>query len=104
MTRIRQARSTDAPAWAAIQLAASPHLVLDARSEAHEMRTDPPDARRFVAEKAGTVVGVARSRVYADVVVAPEHRRRGTGRTVLDALRTEVAASGKAVLAERRPP
>jgi GNAT superfamily N-acetyltransferase len=103
MHHIREATLADAGPWAGVVLEASPHMVLDERSEAHEMRTDPPDAHRFVAEVAGRVVGVARSRSYADedhasllVMVRPEHRQGGCGRALLDAVLDSVAGSGKA--------
>jgi GNAT superfamily N-acetyltransferase len=103
MLQIRPAGPDDAAAWAAVELDGSPHLVLDRHSVAHEMRTEPPDARRFVATDDGEVVGVARSRVYADedhasvmVAVARRHRRQGVGRALLDAVWAEVAGSGKA--------
>ena len=103
MHSIRPATLADAGPWAEVVLEASPHMVLDERSEAHEMRTDPPDARRFVSESGGRVVGVARARTYADedhaslmVMVRPEHRRHGHGRRLLDALVDEVRGSGKA--------
>lgn len=103
MVGIRPAVLDDAGPWAGVVRAASPFHVLDERSEAHEMRTEPGDAHRLVTEVDGTVVGVARSRTYADedhvslmVMVHPDHRRRGLGRALLDRLATAVADSGRA--------
>ncbi len=102
MHEIRPAVLEDAGAWADVVLAASPHMVLDERSEQHEMRHDPADARRFVAKVGGSVVGVARARAYHDedhvslmVMVRPAHRRDGTGRALLDAVMAEARTSGK---------
>ena len=67
MVHIRPAAPGDAGPWADVVLEASPHLVLDARSEAHEMHTEPPDARRFVAEDGTAVVGVGRRLGYTTV-------------------------------------
>lgn len=100
MHRIREATLEDAGPWAEVVLEASPHMVLDGRSEAHEMRTDPPDARRFVAEVANRVVGVARFRAYPDedhvslmVMVRPAHRLGGCGRALFDVLMDVVGKS-----------
>jgi GNAT superfamily N-acetyltransferase len=100
--RIRPATLDDATAWAAVVQAASPHLVLDAGSEAHEMRTDPPDARRAVCEVDGRVVGVARLRVHdgeddagVQVMVDPFHRRRGLGSALVAWLEPLLEASGR---------
>ncbi len=41
MHRIRPASLSDAAGWARVVLAASPLMVLDERSEAHEIRTEP---------------------------------------------------------------
>ena len=102
MLHIRPAVLEDAGLWAEVVLDASPHMVLDERSEAHEMRNDPPDARRFVAEDGSTVVGIARSRTYDDedhasllVMVRPAHRRQGTGRSLFDAVLAQALPSGK---------
>lgn len=102
MHHIRPAVLEDAGPWADVVLDASPHTVLDERSEQHEMSHDPADARRFVAEVGGNVVGAARSRTYDGedhasvmVMVRPAHRRAGTGRALLDAVMAEAAASGK---------
>ena len=86
---LRPATYDDATAWAATVLEASPHLVVDAASELHEMRHDPPGTERRVAEVDGEVVGIARARVYDDedhaslmVMVRPAHRRCGVGTAV----------------------
>lgn len=99
---IRPATLDDAAAWAGVVAAASPYLVQDAESTAHEMRTEPPDARRLVAEAAGRVVGVARLRAYEGeshasllVNVPPRERRRGIGRALLDAMEPLLAATGR---------
>jgi len=99
---IRPATLDDASRWAEIVAAASPYLVQDATSTAHEMRTEPSDAVRLVAEVEGVVVGIARLRAYEGeehcsllVMVDPLHRRRGVGRALLDAMAGHVTATGR---------
>lgn len=109
MTGIRGARLEDAAAWSQVQAEASPYLVQDAASTAHEMRTDPADAVRLVATDGHTegdrVVGIARLRAYdgedhcsVTVMVRTDSRGRGTGRALLDALEPHVAATGRALV------
>lgn len=102
MLRIRAARLDDAPAWATVVRAASPLLVLDAASEAHEMRTEADDARRAVAEVAGVVVGVARQRhdshedhVGVMVMVDPAHRRCGVGSALMRWHEEHLSSTGR---------
>lgn len=102
MHRIRPASPSDAAGWARVVLAASPLMVLDERSEAHEIRNDPADARRAVATVDDEVVGVARFRAYPDedhasfqVLVDPAHRRHGVGTALLRELEQHLAASGR---------
>ncbi len=92
----------DAGPWADVVLDASPHLVLDERSEAHLMRHEPADAFRIVAVDDSDVVGVARCRTYGDeddvslmVMVVATHRRRGIGRELFDAVLTRAEVSGR---------
>ncbi len=99
---IRPSRLDDAAGWATVVAAASPYLVQDAGSTAHEMRHEAADAVRLVAEVDGAVVGIARLRAYSDedhcsllVMVDPPHRRRGIGRALLDAMEQRVAATGR---------
>lgn len=102
MHAIRPATLADAAGWARVVLAASPLMVTDARAEAHEIRTDPADARRVVATVHDEVVGVARFRAYDgedhaafQVLVDPAHRRRRIGSRLLEELEVHLAASGK---------
>lgn len=102
MHAIRPATLADAAGWARVVLAASPLMVTDARAEAHEIRTDPADARRVVATVDDEVVGVARFRAYDgedhasfQVLVDPQHRRRGIGAGLLAELDGHLAAAGR---------
>ena len=102
MHAIRPATLADAGGWARVVLSASPLMVVDERSEAHEIRTDPADARRVVATVDDEVVGVARFRTYDgedhasfQVLVDPAHRRRGIGAGLLEELDGHLHSSGK---------
>lgn len=99
---LRQAGAADAAAWAEIVAACSPYMVQDARSTEHEMRTEPPAARRLVADVDGTVVGISRLYLHPDedhgnlmVMVPPAHRRRGVGRALLEAQLPVAVAAGR---------
>jgi len=102
---VRPANLDDARAWAEVVGTVAPYLVLDAASEAHEMRTDPPGTARAVAVADGRVVGVARMRDHPEeehasvlVMVLPDHRRRGTGAALLAELEPHVHRTGKSVV------
>lgn len=102
MLQIRPATTADAAAWSEVEAEASPYLVQDAGSTAHEMATEPADARRLVAVDGDRVVGIARLRTYEDeehcslkVSVRTADRRRGTGRALLDALEPHLAETGR---------
>lgn len=109
MVLIRPATTDDAAGWSAVEAEASPYLVQDAGSTAHEMRTEPADARRLVAVDVSgpgdRVVGIGRVRAYDDedhcslkVSVRTGDRRRGVGRALYDALQPLAAATGRATL------
>lgn len=102
MAVIRPATVADAEAWARVQLAAVPYFVTDAAATAHELRTDPPDAVRLVAEEDGVVRGVARLRLRdtedhasLQLIVEPSHHRRGIGGLLLASLGEALATCGK---------
>lgn len=102
MPTIRDATAADATAWARVVAAASPYLVQDAASTAHEMATEPPDARRLVAEQDGLVVGIARLRVSAgeghvslQLMTHPDHRRQGVGGALLAACQPAIGRSAR---------
>lgn len=105
MVLIRAATVDDAAGWSAVEAEASPYLVQDAGSTAHEMRTEPADARRLVAVHGDRVVGIGRVRAHDDedhcsvkVSVGTGDRRHGVGRALLDALEPLAAATGRATL------
>lgn len=98
MVDLRPATTEDAAAWAAVVLAASPHFVIDEASAAHVLRTYPGD--HFVAQQGGVVVGIARCQRHPDtghallqLMVLPEHRRRGVGRALLEHVLSFLAGS-----------
>lgn len=102
---IRPATLADAAAWADLVAACSPYVVQDPGSTEHEMRTEPPQVSRLVAERGGRVVGVSRLHAYLDedhatllVMVAPDARRTGVGTALLHAQLPSARAAGKDVL------
>lgn len=97
---IRPAMVSDAAGWSETVAACAPYLVQDERSTQHDMAADPPGTIRLVAEVAGEVRGIARRRDYGDedhasalIMVRPDARGRGIGRTLRDELRLD--ATGK---------
>ncbi len=105
MTGIRPATLADAAGWAEIVAACSPYIVQDARSTEHELRTEPREVRRVVAEREGRLVGVSRLHAYLDedhatllVMVHPDDRRRGVGASLLRAQLPAARAADKGVV------
>jgi GNAT superfamily N-acetyltransferase len=103
MVTVRPARPDDAAAWSRVAREATPLHVQDARSTAHEFRTEREGAVRLVAEADGAVVGAARlfpppdvDHVTLTVMTLPGHRRQGTGGALLAALEPAIERSGRA--------
>ncbi len=96
-TRVRSARPADLPVLLRIEREAFP-VPWSERAFRMVMRRDPGAV--LVAERSGRVAGYAALWVsadeaeLADLAVAPEHRRRGVGRTLLRACLREAAARG----------
>lgn len=94
---MRPVRPGDLPALLRIERGAFP-VPWSERAFRMVMRRDPGSV--LVAERSGRVAGYAALWVsadeaeLADLAVAPEHRRRGVGRTLLRACLREVAARG----------
>jgi len=93
---LRPGELADAGPWAEVVAEASPYLVQDQESETHEMRHDPPGARRWVVEDAGRIVALARVVEYDGedhasirLMVRPGNRGRGHGRALLELALTE---------------
>lgn len=100
--RIRPATIDDAAGWSQVDADALPYLVQDAESTAHEIRTEPADARRIVAVEEDRIVGIGRLRAHDEedtcslkVSVRSGDRRRGVGGALLDALEPLVAETGR---------
>ncbi len=99
---MRRADVDDAAGWAEVVAACSPYLVQDARSVQYEMRSEPDDVIRLVAEQGGDVIGVSRLRAYPGdevvsllVMVHPSARGEGIGRTLLDAQLPAATRTGR---------
>lgn len=94
---MRPVRPGDLPALLRIEREAFP-IPWSERAFRLVMRRDPGAV--LVAERSGRVAGYAALWVsadeaeLADLAVAPEHRRRGVGRTLLRACLREAAARG----------
>lgn len=94
---MRPVRPGDLPALLRIEREAFP-VPWSERAFRMVMRRDPGAV--LVAERSGRVAGYAALWVsadeaeLADLAVAPEHRRRGVGRTLLRACLREAAARG----------
>ncbi|GAA5141566.1 hypothetical protein GCM10023340_03490 [Nocardioides marinquilinus] len=88
---VREATPADADALAAVMKAATPYLVTSPEAVRHDLATSRRTSLRLVAEDDGAVAGLARVRGHGGrtmvmLLVHPDHRRRGLGRALLDAV------------------